>query len=167
MQIKLIIHNMEKETYLTFELGKELFAVNVKNVLEVLEQQQITNVPKAPEHILGIINFRGEILPVVNTRLKFSLSETADLLKNFVIVYIIEEGEKHFTIAATADGVKDVIEISPNEIIPVPEMGISYDSRFIAGAIRRDERFILLINPERVFSISDIEIAKQVELVNQ
>jgi purine-binding chemotaxis protein CheW len=148
-------------------LGKELFAVNVKNVLEVLEQQQITSVPKAPGHILGIINFRGEILPVVNTRLKFSLTETGDLLKNFVIVYIIGEGEKHFTVAATADGVKDVIEISPDEIKPVPEMGISYDSRFIVGAIRRDENFILLIHPEKVFSINDIEIAKQEELVNQ
>lgn len=154
---------MEKETYLTFVLGQELFAVNVKNVLEVLEQQQITRVPKAPDHILGIINFRGEILPVVNTHHKFNLFVEEEMLKNYVIVYDIGQGDNHFTIAATADGVKDVIEISPDEIKPVPEMGISYDSRFMAGVIRRNELFILLINPEKVFSTSDSEIVKEVE----
>lgn len=154
---------MEKETYLTFMLGHELFAVNVKNVLEVLEQLQITRVPKAPEHILGIINFRGEILPVVNTHYKFNLTESGGLLKNYVIVYIIGNGEQHFSVAATADGVKDVIEISPDEIKPVPEMGIRYDSRIIAGAIRRNEQFILIIHPEKVFTMSDTEIAKHTE----
>lgn len=154
---------MTKETFLTFVLGQELFAVNVKNVLEVLEQQQISRVPKSPEHILGIINFRGEILPVVNTRQKFDLPDTDDMHKNLVVVFDIAQDNDRFTIAATADGVKDVIEISPDEIIPVPEMGIHYDSRYIAGAIRRNENFILLINPEKVFSLSDIEITKQEE----
>jgi purine-binding chemotaxis protein CheW len=157
---------MEKETFLTFVLGKELFAVNVKNVLEVLEQQQITRVPKAPEHILGIINFRGEILPVVNTHCKFNLAVKDNMFMNYAVVYDIGEGDQHFTIAATADGVKDVIEISPDEIKPVPEMGISFNSQFMAGVIRRNEVFILLINPEKVFSMSDTEIAKEAELVN-
>ena len=154
---------MEKETFLTFVLGTELFAVNVKNVLEVLEQQQITRVPKAPEHILGIINFRGEILPVVNTHHKFNLYVEEEMLKNYVIVYDIWQGEHHYNIAATADGVKDVIEILPDEIKPVPEMGISYDSRFMAGVIRRNDSFVLLINPEKVFSLSDTEIVKEAE----
>jgi purine-binding chemotaxis protein CheW len=159
-----IYTKMEKETFLTFVLGKELFAVNVKNVLEVLEQQQITRVPKAPEHIMGIINFRGEILPVVNTRNKFNLIETEGLLKNYVIVYIIGDNEKQYTIAATADGVKDVIEIAQEDIKPVPEMGISYDARFIVGAIKINEKFILLINPEKVFSITDTEVVTQTEM---
>lgn len=158
---------MEKETYLTFVLGQELFAVNVVHVLEVLEQQHITSVPRAPEHIMGIINFRGEILPVVNTRLKFKLANKEDYYKNYVIVFDIEKEEQRFSIAATADAVKDVIEISSDEIKPVPEMGISYDTQFIAGAIRRNETFILLLNIEKVFMLMDTDVVKQNEIIKE
>jgi purine-binding chemotaxis protein CheW len=148
---------MEKETFLTFLLGQELFAVNVKKVLEVLEKQHITKVPQTPGHILGIINFRGEILPVIDTRVKFNLESHAIDDKNFVIVYDISTGNNKYIIAATADAVKDVIEISDTEIKPVPEMGINYDSKFISGAVRRDNDFILILDIEKVFSFSDIE----------
>ena len=158
---------MEKSTFLTFLLGNELFAVNVANVLEVLEQQQITRVPRAPEHIMGIINFRGEILPVVNTRQKFNLPTIDEESKNFIIVYDLTKDEVNYTVSATADGVKDVIEIDPSEIKPVPEMGLSYDTRYIAGVIRRNDAFILLIHPDKVFSVADSEVTKQMETINQ
>jgi len=156
---------MEKSTYLTFVLGDELFAVNVVNVLEVLEEQQITRIPKAPEHILGIINFRGDILPVVNTRLKFSMKGNENA-KNYIIVYDLIKNDETYTIASTVDGVKDVIEINPGEIRPVPEMGLSFDARYIEGVIRRNEDFILLIQPEKVFSASDAEVARNEEIIN-
>lgn len=149
---------MEKETYLTYVLGQELFAVNVKNVLEVLEQQQITRVPKSPDHILGIINFRGEILPVVSTHLKFGFTDSEPSLKTYVIVYDLAREEGHYLVAATADGVKDVIEVLPDEIKPVPEMGVQFDARFLQGAIIRHDRFVLLVNPDKLFSTKDIEI---------
>ncbi len=158
---------MERETFLTFVLGKEIFAVNVVYVLEVLEQQQITQVPKTPEHIMGIINFRGEILPVVNTRRKFKLPDKDESLKNYVIVYEIGTDEQKFSVAATADAVKDVIEINHDEIKPVPEMGINYDAKYLAGVIRRNEAFIMLLDVAKVFSISDSETIKQNEITIQ
>jgi purine-binding chemotaxis protein CheW len=151
---------MEKQTFLTFLLGREYFAVNVGKVLEVLEKQQITSVPQTPDHILGIINFRGDILPVVNTRLKFNLPSQTDEDKNLIIVYDVSLGENKVTIAATADAVKDVIEISDDEIKPVPEMGINYNVKYISGAVRRNEEFILLLDMEKVFSLSDKEVAE-------
>ena len=149
---------MEKETYLTFKLGQEFFAVSVANVLEVLEKQQITLVPRAPEHILGIINFRGNILPVVDTRQKFNLSGSESDLNCILIVFEMGSVENRFSIAATADAVKDVIEISQDEIKPIPEMGLSYDAQFIRGAIRRQENFVLILETEKVFSLSDAEV---------
>jgi purine-binding chemotaxis protein CheW len=152
---------MEKETYLTFKLGQEFFAVSVANVLEVLEKQQITPVPRAPEHILGIINFRGNILPVVDTREKFNLSASETDLNCILIVFEMGTDENHFSIAATADAVKDVIEISRDEIKPIPEMGLRYDTQFIRGAVRREESFILLLETDKVFSLSDAEVINQ------
>lgn len=149
---------MEKETYLTFKLGQEFFAVGVANVLEVLERQQITPVPRAPEHILGIINFRGSILPVVDTRQRFNLSDSETHENSILIVFEMESVEKQLSIAATADAVKDVIEISQDEIKPIPEIGLKYDAQFIRGVIRRDENFILILDTEAVFSPSDAEV---------
>lgn len=146
---------MEKQTFLTFLLGKEYFAVNVIKVLEVLERQYITRVPQAPAHILGIINFRGDILPVVDTRYKFNLPSQNEDEKNYIIIYDVSTADSKIIIAATADAVKDVIEIADDEIKPVPEMGISYNAKYISGAIRRNEEFILLLDIEKVFSLSD------------
>jgi purine-binding chemotaxis protein CheW len=155
---------MEKETFLTFLLGQEFFAVNVKKVLEVLEKQHITKVPQTPGHILGIINFRGEILPVVDTRLKFNLEPHDTDDKNFVIVYDISAANNKYIIAATADAVKDVIEIADSEIKPVPEMGISYDSKCISGVVRRNNDFILILDIEKVFLLSDVEAIETLSL---
>lgn len=149
---------MEKETYLTFKLGQEYFAINVANVLEVLERQQITPVPRAPEHILGIINFRGNILPVVDTRQRFNLHDSEVHLNSILIVFEMGSVEDHYSIAATADAVKDVIEISQDEIKPIPEIGLKYDAHFIRGVIRRDENFILILDTEVVFSPSDADV---------
>ena len=152
---------MEKSTYLTFVLGKEYFAVCVDEVLEVLQHQQITSVPKTPDHILGIINFRGDILPVVDTRIKFNLSTQDENQRSIIIVFDIAGEDQRIQIAATADAVKDVIEVDPDEIRPVPEMGISYNAKFISGAIRRNDTFIMMLNIEKVFSISDLAMVQQ------
>jgi purine-binding chemotaxis protein CheW len=149
---------MEKETYLIFVLDNDWFAVKVANVLEVLEQQQISRVPKAPEGILGITNFRGQILPVVNTRYKFNMDSGELSEKYYVIVYEIHREERQFVVSATADGVKDVIEIDTAEINPVPDMGLNYDARFLSGVVTRNDRFILIIKPELLFSLKDTEV---------
>lgn len=149
---------MKLETYLTFKLGQEFFAVNVANVLEVLEKQHITKVVRAPEHILGIINFRGNILPVIDTRQKFNLSFT-DIDSDYIlIVFEMGSDENHFSVAATADAVKDVIEISPEEIKPVPDMGMSYEAQFIRGTIQYQGNFVLILETEKIFLLSDTEV---------
>jgi len=146
---------MEKQTFLTFEICTEQYAVNVTKVLEVLEQQHITPVPRAPQFILGIINFRGEILPVINTRQKFNVPFEAEDLKHFVIVFETFANNEKQLVAATADSVKDVIEIDTSDIKPVPEMGLGYNTAFISGVVRHNERFVLLIEPDHVFSMND------------
>jgi purine-binding chemotaxis protein CheW len=149
---------MEKETFLTFQLGQDLFAVEVSSVLEVLEKQPITLVPRAPEHILGIVNFRGNIVPVVSTHQKFNLPDSGNDLNSILVIFETGTNSNHHFFAATADKVEDVIEIGADEIMPLPEMGLSYDSKFIRGAVRRNENFILILETESVFSFSDAEI---------
>ena len=153
------------DTYLTFELKKEHFAVKVTNVLEVMQKKRITHVPKASDHVLGIINFRGNILPVIDTYSKFNLSQPDDETKNVIIVLEIVIDEKIKEMAVVADKVKDVIEINQSEIQPLPELGLSYNNDYISGAINRDENFILLLNIEKAFS--DIDLDNKIDIKSQ
>jgi purine-binding chemotaxis protein CheW len=155
--MNLNMSNMENVTYLTFVLDNDLFAVDVKSVLEVLEQQHITKVPKAPEGILGIINFRGEILPVIDSRKRFNLPARSENEKVFVIILEVELNDRRHLISATADGVRDVIEVAQEEVKPVPELGLSYDARFISGVIQLNEHFVLVVKPSKLFSIADLK----------
>ncbi len=138
-------------TYLIFMLRKELFAVSVSNVLEVLQKQHITKVPKTSKHVLGIINFRGDILPVINTQKKLNMDED-NIKKQIVIVFEIGENTNKKIIAATSDAVKDVIEIKDDEIKSVPELGLAYDAELIKGTVQRNDNFILMLDIKNLFS---------------
>lgn len=149
---------METETYLTFILGTEYFAVSVDNVLEVLERQQITPVPEAPLHLMGIINFRGEILSVINMHFRFDLPlPDENELERLLIVIETKDNNNNYTIAATADKVKDVIVINPELIKPLPEVGIKYNTQYIKGTCKVGEHFIMIIKTEKVFALAEQE----------
>jgi purine-binding chemotaxis protein CheW len=137
-------------TYLSFMIGDERFAVNVSRVLEVLQKQVVTPVPNSPDYFNGVINFRGEIIPVVDTRVKFNLPVTGYDDKHVIIVIEIQLEKEAIITGAIADRVKDVINISEQEIMPVPRMSNQFRTDFFTGIVKRDEGFILIINFDRL-----------------
>ena len=143
-------------TYLVFSIERQKFAVSVTMVLEVLQKQLITHIPAAPAHLLGIINFRGEILPVYNTRQKFNYSVSTNENSGFIIVFDFIKNDEKFTVAAEVDTVSDVIEIADQQIIEVPDLGLSFESNFIKGALKQNNDIILLLNIEKVFTKTEL-----------
>ncbi len=153
-----------KDTCLSFKLGNELFAVSVSKVLEVLQKQTITLVPDTPDYILGVINFRGEIVPVADSRTKFHMPRRTDTDKYVIIVMELESGEEKMVIGVTADSVMDVMNIETKDIKPVPNMGSHLNSAYIAGMITVNDRFIMILDVDKVFSSSEIsEISEVVQ----
>ncbi len=151
----------KKDAFLSFKIDNEVFAVTVHKVLEVLQKQEITIVPKAMEYVVGVINFRGEILPVIETREKFNMPKRESDIY-VIIVLELEIDDEEVILGAVADSVRDVLEILPDEIKQVPKMGSTYNADFIKGMIRRDEQFIMLINIDKVFSVDDVELVKNI-----
>lgn len=147
-----------KNAYLSFKIGKETFAVSVKKALEVLEQQYITTVPNVPEYIEGVINFRGNIIPVVDTRLKFNLPKRETGSKYVVIVLDLLIDEKKILIGAMADSVQDVIALDENNIHAVPEMGFKYNKDFILGMLKNDQSFTMILDIDKVFASDNVNI---------
>ncbi len=148
-------------TYLSFIVCDELFAVNVAKVLEVLQKQRITHVPNAPSYIKGIINFRGEVVPVFESRTKFNLPPRPEDASYVVIVYDLSKGADVFRIGTIVDKVKDVISIDDTEIKPVPPMSKEFNTEFLNGIFKQQNEFIMLLNVEKVFTGDEMSAIKE------
>ena len=151
-----VLKTLERNTYLTFQLKDEMFAVDVKNVHEVLEFTTVTKIPGVPDFVRGIINLRGGVVPVVDLRLKFGMTETERTQGTCVIVLDIGFGENKTVIGALADSVKEVFEFEPGQVEPPPRIGSLSQTDFIQGIGKREDQFIIILNITRVFSSDEV-----------
>jgi purine-binding chemotaxis protein CheW len=147
--------------YLSFRLGEELFAVNVAKVLEILEVTKITKVPKSPDYMRGVINLRGSVLPVIDTRVKFDMRQTTDTVDTCIMVLNIEMDKDILVLGALVDAVQEVLEIGAEQIKPAPSIGSKYKSEFIDGMVKIDQQFIMLLNMDRVLSSNELIVVKE------
>jgi len=152
--------NIEKdngvETFLSFKLSEEVFAINVSQVLNILEMSQITRIPKAPNYMKGVINLRGTVLPVVDLRIKFNLPEKETTVDTSIIVLNINLNGEGVLVGILVDAVREVLELKNSEIAPTPSIGTKYNSGFIKGMWRTDDKFIMILDIDKVFSTEEI-----------
>src|ERR1700739_3968719 len=109
--------------YLKFKLGNEIFATDVAKVREVLDFTTITEIPRTPDFMSGVINLRGSVVPVVDLRLCFEMTKTNKTVNTcIVVVEVLLEGESTI-IGALADSVEEVVDLEPEQIEPAPKIG--------------------------------------------
>jgi purine-binding chemotaxis protein CheW len=144
------------QTYLSFKLSEEVFAINVSKVLNILEMKPITKVPKSPEYMKGVINLRGTVLPVIDMRLKFGMPENKVTIDTSIVVLNIEREGEEIMLGILVDAVREVLEFRAEDIAPSPSIGTKYNSGFIEGMWRIDENFIMILNIDKVFSMDEI-----------
>lgn len=148
---------LKLNSYLSFKLGEEVFAANVGKVLNILEMTKITKVPKAPDYMKGVINLRGTVLPVIDTRIKFGLASTEFTTNTCILVLDIDIENDSLHVGALVDAVQEVLEIEPNQILPPPNIGSKYRSEFITGMFKlNEEQFIMLLDMDKVFSVDEL-----------
>lgn len=143
-------------SYLSFKLGEEEFAAHVGKVLNILELTKITEVPKAPTYMKGVINLRGTVLPVIDTRIKFGMTPTEYTTNTCIIVLDIDVDGETIQVGALVDAVQAVLEIEKGKIMPPPSIGSKYKSEFIEGVANIDEKFIMILDMDAVFSTEDV-----------
>jgi len=142
----------ETRQYLTFKLGNEVFATDVAKVREVLDLTNITEIPRTPDFMSGVINLRGSVVPVVDLRLCFEMTKTEKTRNTcIVVVEVILENEVT-VIGALADSVEEVIDLEPEQIQPAPRIGTQIRTDFIKGMGKREAQFIMILDIDRVFS---------------
>ncbi len=139
--------------WVTFKLGQEIYGVNVMQVREVLRYTDIAPVPGAPSYVLGIINLRGNVVTVIDTRMRFGLpaAEITDSTRIMII-----ESDKH-VIGILVDSVAEVADLNTADIDDTPNVGTEDSAKFISGVCNRKDDLLILIDLTKLFSESEWE----------
>jgi purine-binding chemotaxis protein CheW len=138
--------------YLTFRLGAEEYGIDILKVQEIRSYEQPTRIANVPSFIKGVVNLRGVIVPIVDLRLKLSC-ENADYNSFTVVIVLNVRGR---VVGAVVDSVSDVLEMTPEQIRPAPELSSGVDSTFITGIGAVAERMLILMDIEGLMSSPDM-----------
>ena len=151
---------METTQYLTFILGEEIFFLEIARVREVLDYTIITKVPRTPDYMQGVINLRGSVVPVVDLRTKFGMP-AGDVSVNtcIIIVESMVDGDM-LILGLLADSVQEVLDLDGESIKPAPRIGTKLDTGFIKGMGRQNDRFIIILDIDRVFSSDELGVVQ-------
>lgn len=142
--------------YLTFTLDQELFALGISRVREVLEFKSLTRVPGVPDFMRGVINLRGNTVPVVDIRMKLGLGMTDMTMGTCVVISdVFVEGERT-VLGVLVDSLQEVIDLDGNHLEPPPRLGHRIHSSAVRGMGKRDERFVMVLDLDLIFAIEEI-----------
>jgi purine-binding chemotaxis protein CheW len=156
------------EQYLTFRLNQEVFAVEVFRVREVLEVANITKVPNAPSYMQGMINVRGSVVPVMDTRHKFGMGEVEATLDTRIIILEVKDLDGEIIVmGALADSVHEVTELNADDVESAPRLGTSWNTDFIAGIAKRNGQFIVILDIDYVFTSTELMALSDVHDSNE
>lgn len=147
--------------YLTFSLGDELFAIDIRSVREIIQYASMTTVPLMPAFVRGVINLRGAVVPVIDLQSRFGRRSAIVGKKTCVVIFdAVREGEK-VELGLMVDSVSEVVDIAATSIEPAPQFGASIQREFIKGMGKVDGAFIVILEPERALDMDDM--AQKVE----
>jgi purine-binding chemotaxis protein CheW len=151
-----------KETinqFLTFAMGKELYAIRVCNVREVLTVPKVTRIPRMPEYMKGVVNIRGSVVPILDLKQKFGMGDTQMTSDTAIIVVEIQFGGdgEILNLGIFADSVKKVVAIQTSEIEAPPKIGSRIDTSFIEGMGHADDDFIVILNIAEILTAEDFK----------
>jgi purine-binding chemotaxis protein CheW len=140
--------NDEVLQWVTFQLEEETYGINVMQVREVLRYTEIAPVPGAPSYVLGIINLRGNVVTVIDTRSRFGLME-GEITDNTRIIVIESERQ---VIGILVDSVAEVVYLRSSEIDTTPSVGTDESAKFIQGVSNREGKLLILVDLNKLLS---------------
>jgi len=142
------IGNAEHRQCVTFRLNEEIYGINVMLVQEVLRVTEIAPVPGAPNYVIGIINLRGNVVTVIDTRMRFGLPPKE--MDDSTRIVIIEAENQ--TVGIVVDSVSEVVDVYANEIETAPNVGNDETARYIEGVVSRSEELLILVDLNKLLT---------------
>ena len=140
----------------TFVLGKEIFAIDIHHIREIIEYEEITPVPMMPVFVRGIINLRGSVVPVIDLSIRFGRELTQVKPTTCIAILCLDASSEFSTLGILLDGVREVVEIPHSQIEPAPSFGTGLRSDFIKGITTVDSRFVVMLDVQQAQSIEEL-----------
>jgi purine-binding chemotaxis protein CheW len=142
------------QDFLTFSLGDEHYAIDILTVKEIRGYETVTKIANAPPFIKGVINLRGDIVPIVDLRIKFNVGQAT--YDEFTIVIVLHIGNR--IVGIVVDGVSDVVSLSKEQLRPPPDFGVAFNSRYLLGLATVNEQMIILVDINELISSDELEL---------
>jgi len=146
----------DQQQYLTFMLGGETYAMGILAIKEIIEFGSLTEVPRVPAFIRGVINLRGAVVPVIDLGARFGKAATKVTRRTCIVIVEISSGEETQVVGVMVDAVNAVLEISAQEIEPPPSFGANIRADFISGMGKINGKFVIILNIQNVLSVDEM-----------
>ncbi|OZY86192.1 chemotaxis protein CheW [Cellvibrio mixtus] len=140
------------QEFLTFSLGDENYAIDILTVKEIRGYESVTKIANAPTFIKGVINLRGDIVPIVDLRIKFNVGKVT--YDEFTIVIVLHIRNR--IVGIVVDGVSDVVSLSKEQLRPPPDFGVAFNSRYLLGLATVNEQMIILVDINELISSEEL-----------
>lgn len=154
----------EEGQFLTFLLAKEMFAISISSIKEIIEYGQLTPVPMMPDFVRGVINLRGQVVPVIDLQARLGRPSSPVGKRTCIVIFevVFDEDGQREVMGAVVDSVSEVLGIPASEIERAPQFGARVRQDFIAGLGKIEGRFVIILNVERVLSVDELSSMVQV-----
>ncbi len=149
--------------YLTFALGKEQYGLEILKVREIIGYMEITAVPQTPEYVKGVINLRGQVIPVIDLRAKLGMDAAEITEQTCIIVCEIQSGKRSFSTGIVVDNVEEVLDIDGQDIEEAPQFGSSVNTNFILGMGKIGDTVKILLDIDKVLAGDDFSNLNSLE----
>jgi purine-binding chemotaxis protein CheW len=147
---------IESRQFLTFLVGSESFAMPIGSIREIIEFGGLTEVPLMPDFLRGVINLRGSVVPVIDLSVRFGRAPTVEAKRTCIIIMELVQDEQMLLLGVMVDAVSAVLSIGVDHIEPRPSFGAGIRADFIEGMINVSERFIVVLDVQRVLSVDEL-----------
>ncbi|MCK2185122.1 chemotaxis protein CheW [Halomonas getboli] len=148
----------QNREFLVFSLGDEEYAIDILKVQEIRGYENVTRIANAPEFIKGVTNLRGVIVPIVDLRIKFHLENVE--YGGQTVVIVLNVGER--IVGIVVDGVSDVMTLTPEQIKPAPEFGVTLSSDFLSGLGSLEDRMLVLVDIDKLLTSQEMALVDSV-----
>ena len=145
-----------QQQYLTFFLADEEYAVGIQRVKEIIEYTAITKVPKVPMWIRGVINLRGNVVPVVDLAVRFGMEERPVTKTTCIVIVEVQQESERAVMGVIADAVNQVIDLAPKDIEEPPAFGTRVRLEYLFGMGKLGKKFALILNIDSVLSAAEL-----------
>jgi purine-binding chemotaxis protein CheW len=145
-----------RQQYLAFGLGGEAFAMEIRFVKEVIQFEELTDVPLMPPFIRGVINLRGAVVPVLDLSVRFGRAATGVSRRTCIVILEVPRGGGTAVVGVIVDNVSEVLELAQSEIEPAPSFGNDPRAEFICGVGKTGSKFVILLDVNHVLSMDEL-----------